>query len=91
MDVFARLREVPDLRGILHEVSFPNEFEWLARASGHHTPATLAQDLMKLQPRDVPVLLYHIKPQFQAQVERDLARLRKDTLAVLALGDEFLL
>jgi 3',5'-cyclic-nucleotide phosphodiesterase len=85
------LREVPDLRGILHEVSFPNEFEWLARASGHHTPATLAQDLMKLQPRDVPVLLYHIKPQFQAQVERDLARLRKDTLAVLALGDEFLL
>ncbi len=85
------LSETPDLRAILQEVSFPDEYEWLARASGHHTPATLSRDLEKLSRRDVPVLLYHIKPSFQAEVERDLARLRNDDLQVLSLGDEFLL
>lgn len=85
------LAQTPNLKAILQEVSFPDEYEWLARASGHHTPRTLAADLAKLRRRDVPVLLYHIKPSFQAEVERDLARLRNDDLQVLSLGDEFLL
>lgn len=85
------LSETPNLRAILQEVSFPDAYEWLARASGHHTPATLRDDLKKLRRRDVPVLLYHIKPSFQAEVERDLAALRNDDLQVLRLGDAFLL
>jgi 3',5'-cyclic-nucleotide phosphodiesterase len=85
------LSQTPNLKAILQEVSFPDEYEWLARASGHHTPRTLAADLAKLHRRDVPVLLYHIKPSFQAEVERDLAKLRNDDLQVLSLGDEFLL
>jgi cAMP phosphodiesterase len=85
------LSETPKLAAILQEVSFPDQYEWLARASGHHTPVTLKRDLEKLRRRDVPVLLYHIKPSFQSEVERDLARLRNDDLQVLSLGDEFLL
>ncbi|MFO0651975.1 MAG: 3',5'-cyclic-nucleotide phosphodiesterase [Polyangiales bacterium] len=85
------LSETPNLGAILQEVSFPDQYEWLARASGHHTPRTLQRDLAKLRRRDVPVLLYHIKPSFQAEVERDLAALRNDDLQVLSLGDEFLL
>lgn len=85
------LSETPTLKAILQEVSFPDAYEWLARVSGHHTPATLARDLQKLSRKDIPVLLYHIKPSFQADVERDIAKLRDDDLQVLTLGDEFIL
>jgi cAMP phosphodiesterase len=85
------LAETPHLKAILQEVSFPDEYAWLAKVSGHHTPVSLAADLRKLARKDIPVLLYHIKPSFQSQVERDLAALRNDDLEVLSLGDEFIL
>jgi hypothetical protein len=74
---------------VLHEVSFPDELEWLARLSGHHTPSTLAREMQKYPRADLPWLLYHIKPGSQATVERELARLRDDRLALLGLGDRW--
>jgi 3',5'-cyclic-nucleotide phosphodiesterase len=88
------LSETPDLKALLMEVSFPNAEAKLAHVSGHHTPATLAKDLAKLAPgiaKELPVLLYHIKPSFQAVVERECAKLRGLNLTVCALGDDFLL
>jgi 3',5'-cyclic-nucleotide phosphodiesterase len=80
------------LKALLMEVSFPNDEARLARASGHHTPETLAVDLGKLPiAKELPVLLYHIKPSFQAKVERECARLRGLNLTVCALGDHFIL
>jgi ribonuclease BN (tRNA processing enzyme) len=83
------LRQEPSLRMLLQEVSFPNELEWLAERSGHHTPATVDRELGKLGGRTLPVVFYHIKPCFQTQVERELAALRGSDLAVAALGDEY--
>ncbi|MCS6800160.1 MAG: 3',5'-cyclic-nucleotide phosphodiesterase [Myxococcota bacterium] len=81
-----------DLRALLMEVSFPDEQARLARVSGHHTPSSLRAELRKLRaPRDLPILLYHIKPVFQARVERQLRALRGRNLSVLRLGDRFLL
>ncbi len=85
------LRDRPDVTALLQEVSFPNELDWLAMRSGHHTPATVSRDLAKLGRSALPVLVYHVKPCFQAQVERELAALGREGLQVLALGDEFLL
>jgi len=86
------LNETDDLKALLMEVSFPNGHARLARASGHHTPETLARDMKKLERRmDVPTLLYHIKPSFQGTVERECARLRGLNLTVCALGDHFIL
>ena len=86
------------LKALIMEVSFPNAEARLARASGHHTPETLAKDLAKLgrQPghprlKELPTLLYHIKPTFQAVVERECARLKGLNLTVCALGDHFIL
>lgn len=85
------LNEAKDLRAMLMEVSFPNEQQRLATVSGHHTPATLGPELLKLdRHKDVPMLLYHIKPTFERVVERELAKIRNGTeLAVLRLGDEY--
>jgi 3',5'-cyclic-nucleotide phosphodiesterase len=80
------------LKALLMEVSFPNDQARLARVSGHHTPETLARDLKKLPGApELPILLYHIKPTFQARVERECARLRGLNLTVCALGDRFML
>ncbi len=86
------LNATSDLKALLMEVSFPNDEARLARLSGHHTPQTLASDLQKLErSRELPTLLYHIKPSFQAKVERECARLKHLNLTVCALGDQFIL
>jgi 3',5'-cyclic-nucleotide phosphodiesterase len=86
------LNAEPDLRALLMEVSFPDRERRLAAVSGHHTPETLAADLRKYRaPADLPTLLYHIKPVFQAEVERECAKLQGFNLEVLQLGDQFVL
>ena len=85
------LAATPGLRAVLQEVSFPNELEWLAKVSGHHTPSTLQRELLKFPRKDIPWLMFHIKPSCQAKVERELSLLHEDRLELLALGDEFVL
>jgi 3',5'-cyclic-nucleotide phosphodiesterase len=86
------LNATPDLKALLMEVSLPNSEGRLARASGHHTPETLARDMGRLhRARDLPTLLYHIKPTFQAVVEKQCAKLRGLNLSICAIGDQFLL
>lgn len=86
------LNEQPNLRALLMEVSFPNREQGLATVSGHHTPRTLGAELRKYRaPQDLPTLLYHIKPVFQAEVERECAALKGLNMQVLQLQDHFIL
>lgn len=86
------LNETEDLKALLMEVSFPNHLAQLARVSGHHTPETLGREMQKLErSKELPTLLYHIKPSFQAAVERECARLSRLNLTICSLGDQFLL
>ncbi len=86
------LNKTPNLKALLMEVSFPNREQRLATVSGHHTPRTLVTDLKKYaRPKDLPTLLYHIKPVFQNEVEQECARLKGVNLSVAALGDQYVL
>jgi cAMP phosphodiesterase len=86
------LRAERDLKALLLEVSFPNREQKLATLAGHHTPRTLQRDLKKYgKPQDLPTLLYHIKPFFQREVERECARLRGVNLTVTGTGDQYVL
>lgn len=86
------LNETEDLKALLLEVSFPDREQRLATVSGHHTQRTLIEDLRKLHnPKNVPTLLYHIKPVFQREVEQQCAKLKGVNLAVTALDDRFIL
>ena len=79
----------PGLKALLVEVSFPNRLQWLADASGHLTPRTLAGELAKLGRPDLPVLLYHLKPAHAAEVRREVRALRLRHARVLEAGDRF--
>jgi cAMP phosphodiesterase len=86
------LNEVPNLKALLIEVSFPNRLQKLATVSGHHTPRTLARELKKYKrSKHLPTMLYHMKPAFQSEVERECAALGGGRLTVLRLGDQFVL
>jgi 3',5'-cyclic-nucleotide phosphodiesterase len=86
------LNKEKNLKALLLEVSFPDREQRLATVSGHHTPRTLLKDLKKYaRPKDLPALLYHIKPVFQSEVEQEVARLKGVNLTVTAIGDQYVL
>ena len=85
------LAETKNLRALLMEVSFPNSHHHVAKLSAHHTPETLERELHKLKnDPHLPVMLYHIKPVFQDEVERDLARIQHRNLHICQLGEQYL-
>ena len=55
---------------MLVELSFPNALQELADLSGHLTPRTLRAELAKLTRNGYPVLLYHLKPAYAAELKR---------------------
>jgi cAMP phosphodiesterase len=78
------------LKVLLQEISFPDEHHRLAKASGHHTPETLAADLKKRHEHPhLPTLLYHIKPVFEQQVESQVGAIRGADLQICRLGQVF--
>ena len=87
------LAKEPHLRALLMEVAFPNEQDKLARDSRHHTPKSLELELKKLgvKQRDIPVLLFHIKPVFQKDTERQLSKIRARNNTILNIGDQYIL
>jgi 3',5'-cyclic-nucleotide phosphodiesterase len=90
--LFEAIKAQDNLSAFLMEVAFPNSQEKLARIAGHHTPNMLEQSLKKIgNKRDLPVMLFHIKPVFEKEVERELGRSKRNNLSVLRLGDRFLL
>lgn len=77
------------LRGILLEASFPNVLQGLADISGHLTPNTVKSELRKLRRRtSCQTLLYHLKPAFIPQLEKELRELKVDA-RVLENDDVF--
>lgn len=90
--LWTALAEEKNLRALLMEVSFPNESQHIATLSGHHTPQTLVKDLAKYgNPKDLPTLLYHIKPAFQREVELQCSKLKGVDLSILALDEQILI
>jgi ribonuclease BN (tRNA processing enzyme) len=78
-----------DVRALFVETSFPTRLQALADVSGHLTPRTLAVELAKLERDGFPILLYHLKPAYAAELRREVAALRLRDVKILSRGDEF--
>ena len=66
-------RGLRGLRAALIECAFPNRMQDLAGVAGHMTPELIRRELDKL-PSDLPVWIYHVKPQFYEQIAEELSR-----------------
>jgi ribonuclease BN (tRNA processing enzyme) len=75
-------RGLRGLRGAFVECAFPNRMAELAAVAGHMTPALIARELTKL-PADIPVWIYHVKPQFYDEIAAELARIDPTRITVV--------
>ena len=50
----------------------------MARTTGHLTPGMLRRSLEILDRPEVPVWVYHLKPEFTREIAREVARLPFD-------------
>jgi cAMP phosphodiesterase len=64
-------RELSGLRAVILECAFPNRMAGLADIARHMTPELIRAELDKL-PDDVPVLIFHVKPQFYDEIGEEL-------------------
>ncbi|MFQ5354909.1 MAG: 3',5'-cyclic-nucleotide phosphodiesterase [Mariprofundaceae bacterium] len=82
----------PNLRGLIVDCSFPNEYERLANISGHMTPKLMAQELNKFEGLgDIPVYLYHMKPETLNILTAEVEALNLPHVRMLSQVDELLL
>ena len=71
-----------NLVAIFTEVSFPNNMQKVATASLHHTPSTLKTEIKKM-PKNIPIFLGHLKPNFQEQLFQEVDQIGLDRLVCL--------
>src|SRR5713101_6162034 len=75
-------RGLRGLRAVILECAFPNRLGPLAQVAKHMTPALIRREIDKLPP-DVPVWIFHMKPQFHEEVSEELARIEGDRVSIL--------
>ncbi len=81
----------PNLRGIIMDCSFPNDYERLADISGHLTPNGMAKELTKFNKLgEVSVYLYHMKPETLNVLTAEMESLDLPHLRMLTQVDELL-
>ena len=60
------------LAAVFVETSFPDRLEELAVKTGHLSPALLEKELAKLDKPEVPVKIFHMKPQYLDEISAEL-------------------
>jgi len=67
---------------VILECAFPNRLGPLAEVAKHLTPALIRRELDKL-PGNLPVLIYHVKPQFHEEIAEELERIGGGRVSIL--------
>jgi ribonuclease BN (tRNA processing enzyme) len=81
-------RECEKLRAIFIDLSFPNHLTELARASQHHSPATLLEEVSKMRP-DAPIFAVHVKAAYRDQIIEEIKSLNNRRIIVAEIGREY--
>jgi cAMP phosphodiesterase len=81
-------RELPGLRALIVETAFPNRLHALARVSGHLTPDMLRREIDKM-PSDIPIWIFHIKPQLFQETAEQIATIDPARIHTLEQGKTY--
>jgi cAMP phosphodiesterase len=80
--------EVPKLKAVFTEIAFPNRMKKIALAAGHFTPQLFQEELSKLK-RDVPLLIYHLKPEYMKDLLKEIKAMEVPRLKLLEGNQRF--
>ncbi len=75
-------KKLKNLKAIFTEVSFPNRLSNVAEISFHHTAKSMAKEMRKMPP-DIPIYLGHLKPQYHAELIKEIKDLDDENLNIL--------
>jgi len=81
-------REMRGLKALIVETAFPNRLDALARVSGHLTPEMLRREIDKMPP-DIPIWIFHIKPQLFQETAEQLATIDPARIHTLEQGKTY--
>ncbi len=77
------------VKALIIEVSFPNDMEELAIATGHLTPALLDLEIRKMATIPEKIYISHLKAFYKEKIQEELARLSGVDLELLEEGKRF--
>jgi ribonuclease BN (tRNA processing enzyme) len=87
-DIWRVARQMPNLKAVLIEASYPDHMADLAIHSKHLTPAMLRKEFEKLEQPELPLYVFHMKPRFRDHIVQELHALNIPNLSVLEEGQE---
>jgi ribonuclease BN (tRNA processing enzyme) len=85
-DFWTLVNNTPRLDALFIEASFPNSMAKLAEVSRHFTPASLSNELRKLDHNGIDILTVHLKPAYRAKLIEELDALGIPRLSVMEPG-----
>jgi cAMP phosphodiesterase len=88
--LWRRAREMRGLKALIVETAFPSRLGQLAQVSGHLTPTTLQREMDKMPP-DIPIWVFHIKPQLFEETAEELAKIDPARILTLEQGKTYCL
>ncbi|HPD18526.1 MAG TPA: 3',5'-cyclic-nucleotide phosphodiesterase [Candidatus Goldiibacteriota bacterium] len=75
-DIWRQAKQLGNkLKAVFVETAYPDNLSSLAENSGHLTPATLQMQLKKLGNLKPKVFVYHIKPEYEKIIEREMKKI----------------
>jgi cAMP phosphodiesterase len=81
-------QEIGGLKALIVETAFPNRLDALARVSGHLTPDMLKREIDKMPP-DIPIWIFHVKPQLFEETAEELAKIDPSRIHTLEQGKTY--
>lgn len=87
--IWEEANKLEDLKAVLVETSFPNSLRAVAESSGHMTPETMKRELKKLRRKDIPILLFHMKPQYLSLLRREVRSIDRSKISFLRQGERY--
>lgn len=86
--VWTHISQIPNLKAVLLECSFPNQLDWLADKSMHLIPRTFAMEARHI-PQGVRILAIHIKPAWYDATFAELQALPLANFEMSQVGVEY--
>ncbi|MGE3262280.1 MAG: MBL fold metallo-hydrolase [Bacteriovoracia bacterium] len=71
------------LKAVLTEIAFPNRLEKIAHLAGHFSPAMFKDEMKKLK-KQVPLFIYHLKPEYIKELKAEIKALKFPKLKLIS-------
>lgn len=80
-------KQIGDVKHFFVEVAFPQGQQSIADSAKHFSTATLREELAKFDRSNVPISLYHLKPRFVEEIQKEVRSFGRSNLKFLNNGE----